>query len=486
MQPVTLQNKPLPVLLSGLFLTVLVFLSYNHFGFNWKASFVITLLPFALVSIIHIDLAILAAIALLYFQTDLLSYRVAVFGFVPIVLASIFTFKVIPKSQKNSNPVLAHFFIYVILMMPSLINCSDVPMAFVRLFNFFSMSLVFIIIGNLVTSYKQIKLFMIAYLCLSALNGISVLYLAATEGGRIFGFMGVVYVDFVCIAILIVLTMMLYFKKKHIVLLFLIAMFFTISFLATQTRGSALALVGTFGIGSLLLFLNSEKFNYSKRKLSYIFSIGLVVFIAFIALSFIIFPESTKRFSELSSSTSISLSDEKSFGKSTIITRLLIWLTSLNAFLKHPIIGIGAYSFPFESIHYNLIPLQLYKLFVKGLSPHITYLAVITESGIIGLIGFIIFVFGSIKMSYSTFIRASSRIQIHFSFGILITQLYIACSMCITDAWEWGQCGMLWSIILGLAVANYSIVKKETGIHKYSEINEPTPSMPEFFSKPHQ
>jgi O-antigen ligase len=462
MQNISHQPKLFPVLLSGLFLTLLVFFSYNHFGFNWKAIVVMTFLPFALVSVIHIDLAILAAITLLYLQTDLLSYRVAVFGFVPIVLASIFTFKIIPTCQKNRNPILMQFFLYIILIMPSLLNCSNVPMAFVRLFNLFSMSLVFIIIGNLITSYKQIKLFIIAYIVLTALNGISVLYLAANGGGRVFGFMGVTYVDFVCIAILIVLMVMLYFKQKYILPFSLITMFFIISFFATQTRGPALVLVIALCIGSLLLFLHSEKFDISKKRLSYTFLIGLIISISFIGLSFALLPDVTKRFSELSASNNISLSDFKSFGKSSLITRLLIWLTSLNAFMQHPFIGIGAYSFPFESIRYNVLPLQLYKMFVEGLSPHVTYLAVVTETGIIGLSGFLFFLFASIRMTYSSFIRASNKTQLHFSFGILIVQIFIAFAMCISDAWEWGQCGMLWSFVLGIAIANYHIVGKST------------------------
>ena len=43
---------------------------------------------------------------------------------------------------------------------------------------------------------------------------------------------------------------------------------------------------------------------------------------------------------------------------------------------------------------------------------------------------------------------------------ILFLQIYIFFSMFMTDAWLWGQCGMLWGFILGLSVANYNILSK--------------------------
>ena len=141
------------------------------------------------------------------------------------------------------------------------------------------------------------------------------------------------------------------------------------------------------------------------------------------------------------------------------MTRLLIWDTAINAFKHHPIIGIGVYSFPFESAQYYTISKELFKDYVKGLSPHITYLAVLTETGILGFIGFIIFLISSIRLGIKSLNLASTEQQKFYSLLILSLNIYIFYSMFLSDAWLWGQCGMLWGMILGMSIANYKIIK---------------------------
>jgi O-antigen ligase len=171
----------------------------------------------------------------------------------------------------------------------------------------------------------------------------------------------------------------------------------------------------------------------------------------------IFIPEIFSRILEVFSSKHKALGSD-SIVSNSLISRLLIWHTALNAFFHHPIVGIGAYSFCFDSQHYRTIPLFLYKDFVKDLSPHITYLAVLTETGIVGVIGFLFFLLSTLKMGYTSIKRSKTVTDKYFSFGIFIVQIYIAFTMSISDAWLWGQCGMLWSIVLGISVANYKII----------------------------
>jgi O-antigen ligase len=147
----------------------------------------------------------------------------------------------------------------------------------------------------------------------------------------------------------------------------------------------------------------------------------------------------------------------------TLVSRLLIWHTAIKAFLYHPIIGIGAYCFRFDSKYYCAIPKIFYKAFVQDLGPHITYLAVLTETGIIGFLGFVLFLLSTIRMALKSVAMADTENQKYFSLGMLILQIYILFSMCMTDAWLWGQCGMLWGIILGVSWANYQIITRSHG-----------------------
>jgi O-antigen ligase len=95
------------------------------------------------------------------------------------------------------------------------------------------------------------------------------------------------------------------------------------------------------------------------------------------------------------------------------------------------------------------------------LSPHITFLANLAETGIIGFVGFLIFLGSSLWMGIKSVNLAFSEEQIFYSIIILALQFYILFSMFLTDAWLWGQCGMLWGVVLGLSIANYKIITQK-------------------------
>jgi hypothetical protein len=90
----------------------------------------------------------------------------------------------------------------------------------------------------------------------------------------------------------------------------------------------------------------------------------------------------------------------------------------------------------------------------------VAYLAVLTETGILGFAGFTIFLISTLRMGHRSLRVSHSRLEKFFSLGILSLQVYVCFSMAVTDAWLWGQCGMLWSIILGISIANYKIIMR--------------------------
>jgi O-antigen ligase len=113
---------------------------------------------------------------------------------------------------------------------------------------------------------------------------------------------------------------------------------------------------------------------------------------------------------------------------------------------------------------YHRIPTELYIFFVQNLTPHETFLAVLAETGIIGFIGFIIFLSSTIVIAFKAVNSSITEKQKYFSLALLLLQIYIVTSMFMTDAWLWGQCGMLWAVIIGVSIANYKIILKENSI----------------------
>lgn len=388
-------------------------------------------------------------------------YSAAVAFTIPVIFSFLVSYK---KSdlEKIPNPVLFPFWVYVVTILPSYTNTQNLPAALLFGFNFVAMVFMFFIVGNHVTTYKQIRLFVIVYLAMSIANGMSLIKEGIQTKKRVFGFSGIVFVDMVNVAIIILAIIILVKKGSQKLPYTFLAIFLFIALLFTQTRNAILSLFLTFLFLLGYLFYYNKTFVINRMKILRTF---IVIFISFVMLiiSFaVVLPENFKRFQNFFSSNekeSVS-STEDIYLNNSGSTRFLIWHTALQAIVKHPIIGIGAYSFPTESRYYFKIPIMLYKKFVKGLSSHITYLSVITETGLFGLAGFLFFIITGIKMGLTAIRLSRDKSQRYFSLGILVIQVYITISMAMSDAWLWGRCGMLWAIVLGLSIANYRIVMR--------------------------
>lgn len=456
------RNKTeLNVALLSVVFTLACSLLFKYGGFDVKTAALLIAIPLFFVAIANTELLIFSIVILLFSEANLSIYKLAVLSSIPFLASYFVTYKKNGQSV-YFNPLVLPFCIYLLSIIPSLINSSNVYLSLLYLFNLVSIAVTAYFTGAYIKEYKPIKRIAFLYILLSVANGIHVLCEAYLTDARVFGFAGIVYVDFVCVAILIVVVRVLYYRKRFLIPHLFLFCVLLMSLLETQTRNTMLSLAATLCVMVGYLLYNADVFAVNRRKIV----VGLCL-VAVIALGGIVFavstmPQALGRFSELFVKEQIQISGADDFGKSSMVTRLLIWYTAGNAFLEHPIIGIGAYSFPFMSQEYNTLPNVLYELFVEKLSPHVTYLAVLTETGIIGLIGFVVFLFSTIKTANQSVRMASTKKQRYYSLGILTLQVYVIFSMVMTDAWLWGRCGMLWALILGVSLANYNIVKKDS------------------------
>ena len=156
---------------------------------------------------------------------------------------------------------------------------------------------------------------------------------------------------------------------------------------------------------------------------------------------------------------------ERGMASNSIVSRMLIWDTAWQAIKAHPVVGIGFYSFPFNSKYYYTIPRILFNNYVHRRTPHVGYLAVLTETGIIGLLTFLILVYIILFLIFKAADLAKEKDEIFFSQILLWCLVYITYSLFLTDAWLWGSGIMVWGMFLGLGTANYKNLIKKLNAH---------------------
>ena len=354
--------------------------------------------------------------------------------------------------------ILLALLIYLGSVLISIINSYNFFLSLYLIINFVSFSVIIFLVREIITDFNEIRMYLKLFIIFCVINGLNVITVSLLTSNRVFGFAGIVFVDYSAIAILILCIKLILkeginkFKYLPVIILLLLALIFT------QSRGALATLVITLSILYLFFLVKSDLFNFRRRK---ILSYGIVSFllIGLILIGlYISKPEVFERYGQFNNLDVSTVKFETDFTESSIFSRLLLWSTSLRAFEAHPIIGIGAFSFPFGSVEYSKLSPYLYNNFVKGLSPHITYLAVLVETGLLGFFAFIFLI--------STLYKTTKRVMMTGIFsdqkevGIILyfVQIYIFISMLITDAWLWGQCGILWGISIGLILANEKIL----------------------------
>jgi O-antigen ligase len=378
-------------------------------------------------------------------------------------LPFLFAYLLSEKSQNieiRTSLLITPLALYYISTLPSLYNSSVRLLSLYLTYNIIGFGIIYVVFAKSVNNYKQIRFFIFGFLTICAINSIVVFIQYALYRGRNFGFEPVVFVDFLGVAIILTFSLIILRKNRRFTIFLML--FFASALFFTQTRNVFIAVMITIAIIGILLLFKKGSVPITRTKLilsSLFFIISVAVFILIFKE---VFPGAFNRMSALTDKSSFTVSTFNDIGQNSLATRYLVWLTAFNAFLKHPILGIGVFSFPYSSATYSTLPFLLYNLFVKGLSPHHGYLCVLTETGIIGMIGLILFFIMIFKVGYKAIRLSETPEQQLFSYMLFFTQVYIAVGLFFSDAWFVGQERSLWGICLGLMFANYKIVVNAT------------------------
>jgi len=354
------------------------------------------------------------------------------------------------------NPLTKPLLIYFIITIPSFIN-TPAPLLSLRDYsNLISLIIVFYVtIIGFSTDIEMRNAFYI-FICALFLHSIFVDYLGLMSSHRAFGLLGVYYIDFAGLGGVISFIAVIYTKGIKRILMCVILVVITLGLILTQTRNAWFAF--GFAIITLLFFLIIKgKLFYIKRS-SVITLLLISISFVFIMVLFTgnVGASIEKRF-DLKSQT-VDADENADISQNSFASRALIWHTAAMAYIEHPIIGIGAYSFKHISIMYYKIPKKLFQEFVQGRTPHVTYLQVLTETGIIGLLGFIIFIISIVRFIIKSLKCPHTENDVVRSLMIIWSLIYILFSMFMTESWLYGQYTMWFGVLLGFLINNHKLL----------------------------
>ncbi len=438
-----------------IFLSLIFVLLVFFSGGNEK---IIAIFPVAIVLLVitsNFLLSLTVLVILLFIDYPIFIYRAAVLFSIPLGIAFLIKNKNIEWKELN-NQLTLPIIIYSICILPSLLNATKLLMSFYMLFNFVAFLIVLYSIYGGVRTYTEINKIVMVYLFLTFANSLDVIRLSFEGAGRPYGFAGLMFVDYSALGVCLTITIALISSGFKRIVLFSTSIIIVIALIMTQTRNTWISTVITLGILVVYLIIHPEIIGISRKRILVFTTLGALLITIVILFALILNPSVESRSTQLLDKKS-NIIDQYGGTESSIVTRMLIWDTAINAFLSHPVIGIGVYAFPFSSNQYYKIHKILYEKYVKDLSPHQTHLAVLVETGVIGFIGFMIFIISILKISLKSVKSAINQNKKKYSLVALISVVYCIVSMFFTDAWLWGKGIILFGIVVGLMLVNSRI-----------------------------
>lgn len=342
--------------------------------------------------------------------------------------------------------------LFILAVLPSMVNLARWFPSVILLYNLIALFLIISIYGTTISSVKEIQRLLLFYLILVATASVQTLFETIITGKRSFGIAGIMFTDYSGIGMVVSFVFLVLYKGFQ---RFIFFCFFTLcSFgnIATQTRNSLFTVITCLFLLGIYLTFKASEFKLSRRKVVVTWSgVFTIIILSFLSIQQIN-PDIIKRTEEFDSGKSRFI-DAAGYPTGSIASRFLIWHTVAQAFVAHPFIGIGIYSFPYSSQHYRKIPKVLFDQYVKGRTPHVGYLALLVETGVIGLLGFLFFMISSLRYSFHNMQCLKDIKERTLNLALISILIYILVSMFVTDAWLWGHGIIYFAIIIGLIIA---------------------------------
>jgi len=427
--------------------------------FGFKGSLELLLISFSVAALFNFSFTFYIFLSLIFVQMIFVVHPSVVFSFF-LLISALLNFKG-ELLNEIKNPLAKPLLIYFVLTIPSFINSAAPLFSLMDYSNLVGLIVVFFVVVIDFSSGKKIINVFYFFIVAMLLHSIFVDYLGITSNRRAFGLLGVYYIDFAGLGGVLSFISVLYSRGLKRIVMSMIFIVITMGLILTQTRNAWFSF--GFAIFTLLIFLfvKGRSFHIKRNLVLIIFVATIILSLALIISTGQLGSKIENRF-DLKSQTVVVDNDPNSLGENSLASRALIWHTAAMAFLEHPIIGIGSYSFRYTSGLYFKIPKSFYKLFVVNRTPHVTYIQVITETGIIGLLGFIFFIISIVRLLVKTLKYNHTEYDVERSLMIVWSLIYILFSMFMTESWLYGQYIMWFGILLGFLIINSRLLQKNT------------------------
>ena len=421
--------------------------------------FVLPLIAVLLLTISSLELAFAFLVLSLFVNVHVSAFSSAVWFSIPFALSFLNRYRDIEWSQ-FSNPVTRSILIYGCCILPSFFNAVRPFISLVVLYNVIAFLVVLYSCVASIKYYSDINKLLGAFLALVVVNSLDVFRLAWLFDKRTFGFSGVMFVDYSALAICVTAAKIILYGGMKRVLYSVLSVLIAVALVLTRTRNTLFSLLLTLCVFGFYLMLHPEFFGFSRKRLFVTIGAAAILILGGAALTVIMSPSIERRATDLSVNADAPV-DQNGKIENSLVTRTLIWDTALNAFRAHPIIGIGVYAFSYSSQFYYRIPRYYFHRYVEGASPHQTELAVLTETGIVGLIGFMIFVAAALRTAFHSIRMAQTLRGRKYAMIAAIGVTYCIISMTFTDAWLWGQGIVLFGLVVGVMLAIRNLERSE-------------------------
>jgi O-antigen ligase len=418
-----------------------------------------------LLCVLNFELSLFAIVLLLFLDYPVFMYHSVVLFSIPFGLSFLVKHRTIER-KIFSNPLTPSMVIYGLCIIPSFLNAAKPLISFFMLLNILAFLIVFYLTVAECHSYSNIHKIVIIYLGLVILNSFDVFRLSLLAEKRQYGFAGIWFVDYSALGVCLAVTIAVILQGFKRLLFFILSFIIVVALVLTQTRNTWISAVITLGVLIGYLFMYPHLAGLTRKRLFAFTTTGLSLMIGVVLLVLLFNPKIEKRAVDVTDKK-VSEIDEWGYTRSSLVTRMFIWDTALNAFREHPLIGIGVYAFPYSSHQYSRLPEFIYSRYVEKLPPHQTHLAVLAETGIVGFMGFLIFIGTALKLAFTSITLAKNEKGKQYALVAAIGVVYCIVSMFFTDAWLWGQQLILLSLVLGLMLA---IRKINTSTHESEEM----------------
>ncbi|MBK9334513.1 MAG: O-antigen ligase family protein [Ignavibacteria bacterium] len=272
------------------------------------------------------------------------------------------------------------------------------------------------------------------------------------------GFIGFPVMDFSAITFSFLILKYFIKGKLNLKILIISSFIFTV-LIISLSRFAWIGFIFSLTYGLIISYKFDQKWrNYFKEKFKLIMVTAFILIGVLIGLG--VKNVIATRFSDLTFEF-FEQKDDGEYIQNSMETRALIWFTAYNAFETSPYTGIGHQMFNFVSEEYNVLPDYFFELYVEGLDPHNTMLAFLSETGLIGLSSYLIFIFTmyflslkSIKMSENENEKTNSILLNVAVFFMIINSIY-------SGQYTMTQQAFFMYIFLGLNTGNYIYLKNK-------------------------